>query len=99
MAYLDSAANEKWVESSYEAEGPYYMATLSLLLCSPARWEKTRLCHLRRLLVTAQARHISPSAQILRLSDVTVKEYSTYKSCLIFFALIDGIYTKFFKVL
>lgn len=74
------------------------MAALSLLLCSPARWEKTRLCHLRRLLVAAQARHVSPSAQVQRLSDVTVKDYSVYKSSLVYFALINGIYTKFFKV-
>ncbi|KAK6636982.1 hypothetical protein RUM43_010649 [Polyplax serrata] len=95
--YLEISANDKWLESSYEAEGPFYMAALSLLLCSPARWEKTRLCHLRRLLVAAQARHVSPSAQVQRLSDVTVKDYSVYKSSLVYFALINGIYTKFFK--
>lgn len=96
--YLETSATEKWLESSYEAEGPYYMATLSILLCSPARWEKIRVFHLRRLVVAAQARHVSPSAQIQRLSDVTVKDYSVYKSSLVFFALIDGIYSKFFKV-
>lgn len=75
------------------------MAVLSLLLCSPARWEKTRVIHLKRLLIAAQARHVSPSSQIQRLSDVTVKDYSVYKSSLVFFGLIDGLYTKFFKVI
>lgn len=74
------------------------MAALSLLLCSPTRWEKTRLSHLRRFIVTAQARHISPSSSIQRIADVTVKDYSVYKSALIYFALIDGIYANFFKV-
>ncbi|KAJ9582029.1 hypothetical protein L9F63_003612 [Diploptera punctata] len=84
-SYLENSAPDKWLESSYEAEGPLYWAVLSLLLHPPSRWNRSRLSHLRRLLVTAQARHIQPA------------EYSVYKSYLLFFGLVDGIYTNYFK--
>ncbi|KAJ9575317.1 hypothetical protein L9F63_025733, partial [Diploptera punctata] len=60
-SYLENSAPDKWLESSYEAEGPLYWAVLSLLLHPPSRWNRSRLSHLRRLLVTAQARHIQPA--------------------------------------
>lgn len=89
---------EKWIESCYEAEGPLYYATLSLLLHSPTRWEKSRYDHLRRLIVLAHARHLNP-AGAHKITDTTPKDYSIYKSSLVFFALINAIYKYYFKVL
>lgn len=98
-AYLDSTSPDKWLESCYDAEGPLYWAVLSLLLHPPSRWKCTRLSHLRRLLVLAQARHIQPAGPAAsRLTDHTVKDYGVYKSYMIFFGLIDGIYANYFKV-
>lgn len=54
--------------------------------------------HLRRLIVAAHQRHISPSSSSKTLSDATVKDYTVYKSALIFFGLVDSIYSNLFKV-
>ncbi|XP_069695727.1 E3 ubiquitin-protein ligase UBR4 isoform X2 [Periplaneta americana] len=97
-SYLDNAASDKWLESCYEAEGPLYWAVLSLLLHPPSRWNRTRLAHLKRLLVLAQTRHTQPAGPAgPRLSDVAVKEYNVYKSYMVFFGLVDGIYANYFK--
>lgn len=101
LTFVDNWATDKWIENAYEAEGPLYMTALSLLLVSPARWSELRVTFLRRLMVMAHARHVAPSAPTgpsPRLPDLTVKDYSVYKSALIYFALIDGIYSNFFKV-
>lgn len=99
MSYLDSTTPDKWLESCYDAEGPLYWSVLSLLLHPPSRWKCTRLSHLRRLLVLAQVRHIQPAGPAAsRLTDHTVKDYGVYKSYMIFFGLIDGIYANYFKV-
>ena len=98
-SYLENSAPDKWLESCYEAEGPLYWAVLSLLLHPPSRWNRSRISHLRRLIVTAQARHTQPAGPAgPRLSDVSVKDYAVYKSYLVFFGLVDGIYTNYFKV-
>ncbi|KAJ4446278.1 hypothetical protein ANN_12973 [Periplaneta americana] len=99
-SYLDNAASDKWLESCYEAEGPLYWAVLSLLLHPPSRWNRTRLAHLKRLLVLAQTRHTQPAGPAgPRLSDVAVKEYNVYKSYMVFFGLVDGIYANYFKTI
>ncbi|XP_074029001.1 E3 ubiquitin-protein ligase-like protein poe [Leptinotarsa decemlineata] len=97
MAYLESTNMEKWVESAYEAEGPLYWATISILLHSLAQWNSHRISHLRRLIILAHARHCQPSGPAKSLSDKTIKEYSVYKPYLVFFGLVDGIYNCFFK--
>lgn len=92
--YLECAATERWIESSYEAEGPLYWATLSLCLHSPGRWRVTRLAHLRRLLVLAHVRHSGAHT----ITDPAPADYSVYKSTLVFFGLVDIIYKQYFKV-
>ncbi|KAG5896473.1 hypothetical protein JTB14_005854 [Gonioctena quinquepunctata] len=97
MTYLETTNFEKWVESSYEAEGPLYWSTMSVLLHSLPQWHTHRLSHLRRLIIIAHARHCHPSGPVKILVDKTLKEYAVYKPYLVFFGLIDGIYNCFFK--
>lgn len=96
--YLEQSSTEKWVESAYEAEGPLYWATMSILLHSPSKWAENRVGHLRKLLVIAQVRYCHPVGPNKTLTEKSVKEYNVYKPYLIFFGLIDGIYKNFFKV-
>lgn len=98
VSYLECCIPERWIASSYEAEGPFYWITFSLMLHSPAQWKKNRISHLRRLIVLSHVRHVYPSGPH-KLSDVQPKEYQVYKSGLIFYGLIDAIYKYFFKVL
>ncbi|XP_033375251.1 E3 ubiquitin-protein ligase UBR4 [Parus major] len=88
---------EKWVESAFEVDGPHYYTVLALHICPPERWRDIRGDILRRLLVTSQARVVSPGGAS-RLADKAVKEYSTYRSGLLFWALVDLIYNMFKKV-
>lgn len=97
-SYLECSSTEKWIESSYEAEGPLYWITMSILVHSAERWSINRLSHLRRLIVLAHARHCSPTSLAKSFSDKTVKDYSVYKPYLNFFGLINDIYNYFFKV-
>ncbi|XP_020299583.1 E3 ubiquitin-protein ligase UBR4 isoform X2 [Pseudomyrmex gracilis] len=97
MTYLDQPSSSVWLDSCYEAEGPLYQCTLSLLLHTPARWKSHRLTHLNRLLVLAHQRYVSPSATTKTIAEPTAKDYNVYKSTLIFFGLVDAIYTNFFK--
>ncbi|XP_043276539.1 protein purity of essence isoform X5 [Venturia canescens] len=97
LSYLEAPPSSAWLDSCYEADGPFYQCTLSLLLLTPAQWSQLRLAHLRRLIVLAHQRYVSPSASSKTLTDVTVKDYSVYKSALVFFGLIDCIYQHFFK--
>lgn len=98
MGYIKCTNTEKWIESAYEAEGPLYWATMSILLHSPQQWNVHKLNHLKRLIILAQTRHCHPSGPNKVLTDKSEKEYSAYKSYLVFFGLIDGIYNYFFKV-
>lgn len=50
---------EKWVESSYDVEGPHYYTILAMHVMPPERWRSSRIYFLRRLLVTAHARKVS----------------------------------------
>ncbi|XP_039287887.1 protein purity of essence [Nilaparvata lugens] len=96
-SFLEVTAPEKWVESCFDAEGPLYFATLSLLLHAPTRWARTRISHLRRLIVLAHARHLQPAPAQGKVTDLAVKDYAVYKSSLVFFAMIDAIYRYHFK--
>ncbi|EZA56295.1 E3 ubiquitin-protein ligase UBR4 [Ooceraea biroi] len=95
--YLETPSSSAWLDSCYEAEGPLYQCTLSLLLFTPARWKSHRLTHLNRLLVLAHQRYVSPSATTKTVMEPTAKDYTVYKSVLIFFGLVDSIYANFFK--
>ncbi|XP_011314104.1 protein purity of essence isoform X2 [Fopius arisanus] len=96
-SYLRASPSASWLDSCYEAEGPYYQAVLSLLIHPPARWQQEKFTHLKRLIILAHQRYISPSGPTKTITDSTVKDYSVYKSALIFFGLIDVIYGNFFK--
>lgn len=98
MQYLENTSTEKWIESAYNAEGPLYWLTMSVLVHNPERWQANRISHLRRIIVLAHTRHCHPSGPVKALIDKTMKEYSVYKPYLLFFGLIDGIYNYFFKV-
>lgn len=88
---------EKWVESAFEVDGPHYFTVLALHILSPEKWRATRVEILRRLLVTSQARAVAPGGAT-RLTDKAVKDYSAYRSSLLFWALVDLIYNMFKKV-
>lgn len=98
MQYLDNSSLEKWIESAYDAEGPLYWLTMSLLVHPPERWQANRVAHLRRIVILAHARHCHPAGPVKTFADKSVKEYSVYKPYLVYFGLIDGIYNYFFKV-
>ncbi|XP_077460740.1 E3 ubiquitin-protein ligase UBR4 isoform X2 [Stigmatopora argus] len=88
---------EKWVESSYEAEGPHYYTVLAMHIMSPEHWRTSRMYFLRRLLVNAHARKVSASS-VNKLTDKSPKEYAVYRSPLLFWGLVDLVYDMFRKV-
>ncbi|KAJ8780846.1 hypothetical protein J1605_000889 [Eschrichtius robustus] len=88
---------EKWVESAFEVDGPHYFTVLALHVLPPEKWRAIRVEILRRLLVTSQARAVAPGGAT-RLTDKAVKDYSAYRSSLLFWALVDLIYNMFKKV-
>ncbi|XP_075462125.1 E3 ubiquitin-protein ligase UBR4 isoform X4 [Ascaphus truei] len=88
---------EKWVESAFEVDGPHYYTVLALHLLPPEKWKTIRIEVLRRLLVTSHVRAVSPGGAN-RLADKTAKDYSAYRSSLLFWALVDLIYNMFKKV-
>lgn len=97
VSYIETSSPEKWIESSFDAEGPLYWMTMSIHLHSASTWHKHRLTHLKRMIVLAQARHSQPSGPIKSLSNKNEEDYNVYKPYLIFFGIIDGIYKNFFK--
>ncbi|CAG9835872.1 unnamed protein product [Diabrotica balteata] len=97
MSYIEATNPEKWIETAYDAEGPLYWITMSILLHSRQQWQAHRLSHFRRLMVLAHMRHCQPSGPVKTVSDKSVKDYNIYKPYLLFFGLIDGIYNHFFK--
>lgn len=86
----------KWVELSYELDGPHYFSLLALHIFSPEKWEEHKVIFLKQMLVCAQARTISP-AGAKSLSDKEVKDYTVYKANLMFYGLIEILYTVLFK--
>ncbi|XP_054720473.1 E3 ubiquitin-protein ligase UBR4-like [Uloborus diversus] len=86
----------KWVENCYELEGPLYWMTMCVIVFPPSKWQKLRKNFLKRVLILSQARHISPQG-VTTLSDAVPKDFTVYKSYLLFFGLIDGLYKKMFK--
>ncbi|XP_031761327.1 E3 ubiquitin-protein ligase UBR4 isoform X1 [Xenopus tropicalis] len=88
---------EKWVESAFDVDGPHYYTVLALHLLPTERWKTIRIDVLRRLLVISHARAASPSGAN-RLTDKSIRDYSVYRSSLLFWALVDLIYNMYKKV-
>uniref|UniRef100_A0A8C5WBA2 Ubiquitin protein ligase E3 component n-recognin 4 n=1 Tax=Leptobrachium leishanense TaxID=445787 RepID=A0A8C5WBA2_9ANUR len=88
---------EKWLESSFEVDGPHYFTVLLLHLLPTERWKEIRIDVLRRLLVVSHVRAVSPGGAN-RLSDKAARDYPVYRSSLLFWALLDLIYNMFKKV-
>ncbi|XP_033099816.1 E3 ubiquitin-protein ligase UBR4-like [Anneissia japonica] len=87
---------EKWVESSYEVDGPHYFTLLASMILSQVEWKAERVTCLRRLIITGQARLVSPGG-CKTISDKAVKDFSVYKSYIMYWALINCFYTILFK--
>lgn len=86
---------ERWLESCYVSDGPFFFSALALLIFSPAKWRSHRVTFLQRLLLLAHVRNVSPQG-CSSLPDKNVKEYSTYKLVILYFALIDQLYEIMF---
>ncbi|XP_071821604.1 E3 ubiquitin-protein ligase UBR4-like isoform X2 [Apostichopus japonicus] len=86
----------KWVELSYELDGPHYYALLALHIFSPEKWDEHKVTLLKQLLVSAHARTVSPGGT-KSLSDKAVKDYSIYKGALMYFGLIEVLYSVLLK--
>ncbi|XP_037957840.1 protein purity of essence isoform X2 [Teleopsis dalmanni] len=98
--YVNNPPCDKWLECAYEAEGPVYMTTISLTLHSRDMWNKNKIMHLKRLIVVAQTRFVSPSLvckALLTTSDREFKHYTLYRPYLMLWALVDLIYNNLFK--
>uniref|UniRef100_M4AWS3 Ubiquitin protein ligase E3 component n-recognin 4 n=1 Tax=Xiphophorus maculatus TaxID=8083 RepID=M4AWS3_XIPMA len=89
--------SDKWVESSYEVEGPHYFTILAMHILPPEQWRSSRVYFLRRLLVAAHARKVS-AVSTNKVTDKTPKEYAVYRSPLLFWGLVDLVYDMFRKV-
>ncbi|XP_028980055.2 E3 ubiquitin-protein ligase UBR4 isoform X4 [Esox lucius] len=87
---------DRWVETSYDVEGPHYYTVLAMHVLSPERWRNTRLTFLRRLLICVHARKVS-AVCTNKLTDKQSKEFSVYRSPLLFWGLVDLIYDMFRK--
>ncbi|XP_022084216.1 E3 ubiquitin-protein ligase UBR4-like isoform X1 [Acanthaster planci] len=83
----------KWVEASFEIDGPFYYSALCPVVLSPEKWKESRVVLLKMLLAAAHVRHISPMGATT-LTDKQVKDYIIYKPALVFFSLLDSMYQK-----
>ncbi|ESN92599.1 hypothetical protein HELRODRAFT_189521 [Helobdella robusta] len=93
--YLKMAV-DKWVESSYETEGPLYWTVMASHIIGPSAWKKERVMFLKRLIVLAHVRSLS-SSSCNSITDKKVKDFISYKPYVLLFALIDSVYTQLFK--
>lgn len=108
-AYIEMAAS-KWIESSFEAEGVLYWSSMYILLNSTTSWKRDRIHFLKRFLVQAHARYCctqraAPSSSAsggngnsIAILDRTPKEYQIYRTSLVFFGLVDHVYSILFEV-
>jgi E3 ubiquitin-protein ligase UBR4 len=90
-AFLAQPVGEKWLESSYEIDGPVYQAVVSIVLHTPDMWAKN--------LVTYHVRSLYPSSTCKALNgvgDKDMKDYNVYKPGLMIFALVELIYKNYF---
>ena len=96
--FIDEVSSRQ-VENSFEVENVYYYAAMHVLVFGSNHWDKMRVKFLQRFIITGHSRKCAAKGKsISALTDRTPKEYKDYKTELIFFALIDGIYKHMFKV-
>ncbi|XP_042908898.2 E3 ubiquitin-protein ligase UBR4 [Parasteatoda tepidariorum] len=86
----------KLVENCFELEGPLYWMIMCVIVFPPSKWQKLKINFLKRIVILAQARHVSPQGCV-NLNDSAIKDFNVYKSYLLFYGLIDGLYKKMFK--
>ncbi|CAB4062605.1 UBR4 [Lepeophtheirus salmonis] len=95
-SFLDQPKNQ-WVDTGYIPDGPIYYTVIALLVFSPSSWKSVRIKLLQRLLLTAHTRSADPNhTGGNSLVDKEVKEYNVYKKMVLFFALIDQLYSVVF---
>ena len=58
MAFVE-ATKDRWMESCFVADGPFFYAALAMLVFSPTRWKAHRVAFLQRLLLLAHVRAVS----------------------------------------
>jgi E3 ubiquitin-protein ligase UBR4 len=58
MAFVE-ATKDRWMESCFVADGPFFYAALAMLVFSPTRWKTHRVAFLQRLLLLAHVRAVS----------------------------------------
>jgi len=80
------------VETSFEPDGPLYWLAMAPLVLPPDGWRRLRLRQLSRLLVLAQARAVQPGGG-RALTERAPQPYATYRPYLLFWGLVDGLYT------
>lgn len=91
-------SSSKWVATSWEVDGPLYQATMALHVCSTEEWmRELRITMLRQLVVLAHARR-QCSLGATSLKSKVQLEFSCYRWVLLFFAMIDGLFTRVFRV-
>ena len=61
LATFLKAPPDKWVESSFEADGPLYMGAMSAHIWSLDKWKQNRVSYLQRLMVMGHARAVAPA--------------------------------------
>ncbi|KAH7982866.1 hypothetical protein HPB52_007845 [Rhipicephalus sanguineus] len=87
---------DRQVENCYESEGPCYWTTMALAVWSHNRWRCGRIALVRRMLVLAHARHLSPQG-CSALTDTVPREFAVYRPYLCYLAMVDGLYNTMFK--
>nr|XP_037270039.1 E3 ubiquitin-protein ligase UBR4-like [Rhipicephalus microplus] len=87
---------DRQIENCYETEGPFYWTTMALAVWSHNQWRCGRIALLRRMLVLAHARHLSPQG-CSGLTDTIPRDFALYRPYLCFLALVDGLYNTMFK--
>lgn len=89
----------RFVENSFEVENVFYYSALHVLIFSSNHWNGMKIKFLQRFIITGHSRRCaSKGKSINTLTDKKPKDYKDYKTELIFFALIDGLYKYMFKV-
>ncbi|KAF0287067.1 E3 ubiquitin-protein ligase UBR4 [Amphibalanus amphitrite] len=86
------AASDRWVETSFEPDGPLFWMAMAPLVLAPDGWRQLRLRCLARLLVLAQARHTRPGGG-RALTERQPLPWAVYRPWAIFWGLVDGLYT------
>ena len=98
QSFLD-VAKTKYVESSYEVEGPNYWLVMTLLLWSKENWNQNKIKMLERLLILTQVNDILYYNTMLYYNKCRVKnleiDYNiNISNLLMFFASFAGKLSK-----